>query len=138
MTGCLWTFVCHGQNILVLLARPVLVHSSALNFEFYVSDWHFSLTLFTAVLISNTTSDGDWTPPILPDGKKSRSTPSFKVYVLLLRIQSVKLMWIIGVMLLLRYVFSCPGPEKNQWYSKLLILIKSLLHLEIGQRNLAS
>ena len=32
---------------------------AALNFEFYPSDWHFRLTLFTAVLISNTASDGD-------------------------------------------------------------------------------
>ena len=27
---------------------------AALNFEFYPSDWHFGLTQFTAVLISNT------------------------------------------------------------------------------------
>ena len=32
---------------------------AALNFEFYQSDWHFKLTQFTAVLISNTASDGD-------------------------------------------------------------------------------
>ena len=32
---------------------------AALNFEFYLSDWHFRLNLFTAVLISNTASDGD-------------------------------------------------------------------------------
>ena len=32
---------------------------AALNFEFYSSDWHFRLIQFTAVLISNTASDGD-------------------------------------------------------------------------------
>ena len=32
---------------------------AALNFEFYPSDWHFKPTQFTAVLISNTASDGD-------------------------------------------------------------------------------
>ena len=53
---------------------------AALNFECYLSDWHFRLNLFTAVLISNTTSDGDQTPPILPGGKKSRSTPAFKIF----------------------------------------------------------
>ena len=36
------------------------------------------MTQFTAVLISNTASDGDLTPPILPGGKKSRSTPAFE------------------------------------------------------------
>ena len=30
---------------------------AALNFEFYLSDWHFRLTLFIAVFISNTASD---------------------------------------------------------------------------------
>ena len=32
---------------------------AALNFECYLSDWHFSQTQFTAVLIINTASDGD-------------------------------------------------------------------------------
>ena len=32
---------------------------AALNFESYLSDWHFRLTQFTAVLISNIASDGD-------------------------------------------------------------------------------
>ena len=32
---------------------------AALNFESYLSDWHFSLTLFTAVFISNSASDGE-------------------------------------------------------------------------------
>ena len=32
---------------------------AALNFKFYLSDWHPRLTLFTAVLISNNASDGD-------------------------------------------------------------------------------
>ena len=53
---------------------------AALNFEFYLSDWHFRPTLFTAVLISYVwSSDGDLTPPILPGGKKSRSTLAFKL-----------------------------------------------------------
>ena len=34
----------------------------ALNFEFYLSDWHFRHIPFTAVLISNTASEGDETP----------------------------------------------------------------------------
>ena len=34
-------------------------YEAALNFEFYLSDLNFRLTLFTAVLISNTASDGD-------------------------------------------------------------------------------
>ena len=55
---------------------------AALNFEFYLSDWHPRLTQFTAVLISNTASDGDYTPPILSGGKKSRTTPAFKRLVL--------------------------------------------------------
>ena len=42
---------------------------AALNFKFYPSDWHFRLAQFTAVLISNTASDGDYTPSILPGGK---------------------------------------------------------------------
>ena len=54
---------------------------AAQNFEFYLSDWHFSLTLFTALLISNSASDGDKTPPISPGGKKSRSSPAFKVSI---------------------------------------------------------
>ena len=54
------------------------ISEAALNFEFYPSDWYFSLTQFTAVLISNTASDGDKTPSILPGGKKSRSTLVFK------------------------------------------------------------
>ena len=45
---------------------------AALTFEFYLSDWHLRLTLFTAALVSNTASDGDSTPPILPGGKKYR------------------------------------------------------------------
>ena len=56
---------------------------TALNLEFYLCDWHFKLNLFTAVLISNTASDGDQTPPILPGGKKSRSTPAFEYIVCL-------------------------------------------------------
>ena len=36
-----------------------LSSEAALNFEFYLSDRHFRLTLFTAVLISNTANDGD-------------------------------------------------------------------------------
>ena len=51
---------------------------AALNFEFFLSDWHISrLTQFTVVLInsSNTASNGDYTPPILLSG---RSTPAFK------------------------------------------------------------
>ena len=32
---------------------------AALNFEFCLSDWNFRLTLFIAVLIDNTVSDGD-------------------------------------------------------------------------------
>ena len=40
---------------------------AALNFEFYLSDWHFMLTQFTAAL---TASNGDQNPPILTGGKK--------------------------------------------------------------------
>ena len=51
-------------------------YEAALNFE----DYHFMLTQFTAVFLSNTTSDGDLTPPILPGGKNSRSSPAFKAF----------------------------------------------------------
>ena len=54
---------------------------AAMNFEIYPSDWHFRLTQFTAVLISNTASDGDLTPPILPGGKNlGRPQPLMCLY----------------------------------------------------------
>ena len=49
------------RGIRKIILGVILKKSSeaALNFEFYLSDWHFRLTQFTAVLISNTVSDGD-------------------------------------------------------------------------------
>lgn len=40
----------------------------ALKFEFYMSDWHLRGTQFSIIVISNTTSDRDLTPPLLPGG----------------------------------------------------------------------
>ena len=50
-------FRCFKKNILGVIKK--WSSEAALNFEFYPSDWHFRLTQFTAVLISNTASDGD-------------------------------------------------------------------------------
>ena len=69
-------FSFHGFRKIIL---GVIRKWSSENFEFYLSDWHFRLTLFTAVLISNTASDEDKTPPILPGGKNSRLTPAFNI-----------------------------------------------------------
>ena len=71
------SFRGNRKNILGLIRK--WSSEGALNFEFYLSDWQSRLALFTAVLISNTASDGNLTPPILPGGKKSRSTPAFKL-----------------------------------------------------------
>ena len=59
--------ICPAFMVLKIIRKCSF--GAALNFEFYLSDWNFRLTLFTAVLISNTASDGDLTPPILPGGK---------------------------------------------------------------------
>ena len=67
-----------GYRKIILGVIRKISSEAALNFECYLSDWHFRLTQFTAVLISNTASDGDKTPPILPGGKNSRSSPAFK------------------------------------------------------------
>ena len=77
------TFFVHNVSIFCGFRKIVLgviekwSSEAALNFEFYLSDWHFRLTQFTAVLISNTASDGDLTLPFLPGSKISRSTPAF-------------------------------------------------------------
>ena len=51
------------KNILRVIRKwsseAALNFELTLNFEFYLSDWRFRLTLFTAVLINNTASDGD-------------------------------------------------------------------------------
>ena len=51
----------HNMSILRGFRKIILgvINSAALNFEFYPSDSHFRPTQFTAVLISNTASDGD-------------------------------------------------------------------------------
>ena len=53
----MFSFRGFGKIILGVIGK--WSSEAALNFEFYLSDWHFELTLFTAVLISNTVSDGD-------------------------------------------------------------------------------
>ena len=49
------------RNIILGVIRK-WTSEEALNFEFYLSDWHFRHIPFTAVLISNTASEGDETP----------------------------------------------------------------------------
>ena len=59
------TLFVHDVSIFRALRKIILgvikkwSSEAALNFEFYLNDWHFRLTLFTAALISNTASDGD-------------------------------------------------------------------------------
>ena len=48
-----------GYRKIILGVIMKLSSEAALNFECYLSDLYFRLTQFTAVLISNTASDGD-------------------------------------------------------------------------------
>ena len=49
------------RNIILGVIRK-WTSKAELNFEFYLGDWHFRHIPFTAVLISNTASEGDETP----------------------------------------------------------------------------
>ena len=51
--------IFHGFRKITLGVIMGKSSEAALNFEFYPSDWHFRLTQFTAVRISNTASDED-------------------------------------------------------------------------------
>ena len=55
---CIMSSFCGVRKIILEVIRT-WSSKAALNFEFYLSGWHFRLTLFTAVLISYTASDGN-------------------------------------------------------------------------------
>ena len=48
-----------GYKKIILGVIRISSSEAALNLECFLSDWHFRLTQFTAVLISNSASDGD-------------------------------------------------------------------------------
>ena len=77
-----WFLACEQLTCLCIIC-PVFVVSEKLSWEKLDNKvlklyWILNFTHCTAVFISSTACDGDLTPPILPGGKNSRSTPVFK------------------------------------------------------------
>ena len=67
--------IFHGFTKIILGVIKKWSSEDALNFVFYTNDQHFRLTQFTAVLVSNSASDGDETLLILRSGKNLCKPP---------------------------------------------------------------